>query len=80
MSFWDQLGDVAAHQARIQQIEGSLTKDWYTVAEVAELLNAHEKTVRGWIRGGQLKATRPSPRKTRIWRSDLVAYMARRGA
>jgi excisionase family DNA binding protein len=79
MSFLDALRRSAEHQARIQQIESSLDKDFYTVAEVADILNVHRKTVEGWIRGGELNATRPSPRKTRIWKSDLVAYLARRG-
>jgi len=79
MSLWDQISDGVAHQARIQQIESTLSKDWYTIAEVGELLNVHRKTVEAWINGGQLKYTRPSPRKTRIWKKDLAAYLARRG-
>lgn len=79
MSFWDFWEKSAEHQARIQQIESSLDKDFYTIAEVAKILQVHRKTVEGWIRSEKLKATRPSERKTRIWKSDLVRYLARRG-
>jgi excisionase family DNA binding protein len=78
MSLWDELAGAAAHQARSRRIEDSLTKDWYTIAEVADLLKVHRKTDESWIKGGQLKATRPSPRKTRIWKRDLAVYLAKR--
>ena len=80
MSLGDAFRRTVEHQALVRQIESTLAKDFYTIAEAAEILEVHRKTIEGWIRSGELKATRPSPRKTRIWKSDLVAYLVRRGS
>jgi hypothetical protein len=48
MSLWDQYRSSAQYQVRAQQIESTLDKDFYTVREVAELLNVHRKTVDAW--------------------------------
>jgi len=41
-----------------------LTEKYYTVKEVAELLKVTERTVRNWIRKGQIKAIKIG----RVWR------------
>ena len=54
-------------------------KDWYTVKEAAQLLGVHPKTVRKRVREGEIKASRPSPRMTRIHKRDLADYLNRTG-
>ena len=62
--------------SRRERIEEDLEQEWYTVDEAAEELAVHPKTVRKYIREGKLKASRPSPRKTRIYYTDLARYKA----
>src|SRR5262245_5157350 len=50
-----------------------LTPHLYTIERVAELLNLHVKTVRGYVRTGRLKATRIG-KQYRITRADLEAF------
>jgi excisionase family DNA binding protein len=45
----------------------------FSVFEVASRLNLHVKTVRNYVRGGQLKATRIG-KQYRISRADLEAF------
>jgi excisionase family DNA binding protein len=66
-------------RTRRERIEEGLEQEWYTVNEAAEELELHPKTVRKRIRDGKLKASRPSPRKTRIHYTDLGAYMSKEG-
>jgi excisionase family DNA binding protein len=47
--------------------------DLYTVDRVAAILGVHVKTVRGYVRNGQLKATRVG-KSYRIGRTDLEAF------
>jgi excisionase family DNA binding protein len=61
--------------ARRADIEASLDKDWYTVEEAAKVLGEHPKTVRKRVREGEIKASRPSPRKTKIHKRDLADYL-----
>jgi excisionase family DNA binding protein len=49
---------------------GTLTEEFLTVAEVAELLKLNQQTVRNWIDQGSLPALRVG-RRVRIRRSDL---------
>jgi excisionase family DNA binding protein len=65
------------YMTRRERIEDGLELEWYTVDEAAEELDLHPKTVRSRLREGKLKASRPSPRKTRIHYTDLAAYMSR---
>lgn len=62
-----------------ERIEEGLEQDWYTVAEAAEILGEHKKTVYGRIKRDEIKAARPSERKTRIHYTDLAAYMSKVG-
>jgi excisionase family DNA binding protein len=61
-------------------VEPSPEKDWYTVKEAAQLFQVHPKTVYKWVREGEIKADRPSPRTTRIHKRDLLAYLRRDGS
>jgi excisionase family DNA binding protein len=63
--------------SRRELIEEDLEQEWYTVDEAAEELDLHPKTVRKRIREGNLKASKPSPRKTRIHYTDLARYLSR---
>jgi excisionase family DNA binding protein len=51
-------------------LAGTLTEEFLTVAEVAELLKLNQQTVRNWIDQGSLPALRVG-RRVRIRRSDL---------
>lgn len=48
---------------------------YYSVRDVAWLLQFHEQTVRDDIRRGNLKVTRFGPRRTRISESQYAAYV-----
>lgn len=49
-----------------------------TVTEAADLLRVHEKTIRRWIKAGQLRAMRPNPTgRFRIAVVDLEALRER---
>ncbi len=50
---------------------------FYTTFEVADLLKVSERTIREWIRGGKLGATRLGGTKTvRISEEDLQRFLA----
>lgn len=46
-----------------------------SVPEVSGKAKAHENTVRGWIRSGQLPAVKIGPRMIRVRRSDLEEFL-----
>ena len=50
-----------------------ITPQLYSIERVAELLNLHVKTVRGYVRSGRLKAKRIG-KQYRITRSDLEEF------
>lgn len=50
-----------------------ITPQLYTIERVAELLNLHVKTVRGYVRSGRLKARRIG-KQYRITRQDLEEF------
>ncbi|MFF4416194.1 helix-turn-helix domain-containing protein [Streptosporangium sp. NPDC001559] len=50
-----------------------MSRQPYTVEQVADLLGLHVKTVRGYVRDGRLRATRIGKRY-RIAREDLEAF------
>jgi excisionase family DNA binding protein len=50
-----------------------ITPQLYTIERVAELLNLHVKTVRGYVRSGRLKAKRIG-KQYRITRTDLEEF------
>ncbi|MFB7269019.1 helix-turn-helix domain-containing protein [Streptomyces sp. NPDC056244] len=52
--------------------QGSV-REFYSVEQVAGLLDLHVKTVRGYVRDGRLKATRVG-KQYRIAREDLEAF------
>ncbi|MFE2497449.1 helix-turn-helix domain-containing protein [Streptomyces scopuliridis] len=54
----------------------SLPQQYYSVDQVAELLDLHVRTVRGYVRDGRLKATRIG-KQYRIAREDLEAFTGR---
>ncbi|MFE2637257.1 helix-turn-helix domain-containing protein [Streptomyces scopuliridis] len=56
----------------------SLPQQYYSVDQVAELLDLHVRTVRGYVRDGRLKATRIG-KQYRIAREDLEAFTGRPG-
>ena len=49
---------------------------YYTVAEVARLLNVHEMTVRDWYWKGNLKIQRVGRKGVRIAAWDLKVFLA----
>lgn len=52
---------------------GELEKDYYTIYEVAALLNFHHNTVRRMIKSGELPA-KQFKREWRIRKSDLEQF------
>ncbi|MEU1730903.1 helix-turn-helix domain-containing protein [Streptosporangium sp. NPDC020145] len=50
-----------------------MSRQPYTVEQVADLLGLHVKTVRGYVRDGRLRATRIG-RRYRVAREDLEAF------
>ena len=50
--------------------------DYLSPDDVAELVKVHPATVRQWVPTGQLPAGRAGPRRVRIRRSDLDAFIA----
>jgi len=65
--------------SRRERLEDDLDQLWYTVPEAAEVLGEHPKTIYRRIKNGEIRANRPSPRKTRILYSDLAAYIDKEG-
>jgi excisionase family DNA binding protein len=63
-------------QQRRALIEASLDQEWYTVGEAARVLGEHPKTVYKRIQNRELSVSQPSPRKIKIHRSDLAAYLS----
>jgi excisionase family DNA binding protein len=49
-----------------------------TIKQVTRELNVDDKTVRRWIKGGQLKATRDIVGRYTILRSDLDRFVEQR--
>lgn len=60
---------------KTRRIDEALTKDYYTIYEVADLLHFHHKTIRRAIKGGQLKATQFNNREWRINKGDLEEFI-----
>ncbi|MFF4779452.1 helix-turn-helix domain-containing protein [Microtetraspora fusca] len=50
-----------------------MAQQYYSIDQVAELLDLHVRTVRGYVRDGRLKATRIG-KQYRITREDLEAF------
>ena len=49
---------------------------WFTVAEIATLLQVHEETVRQWLRVGRLKGRNFGGRTGyRVRETDLTAFL-----
>jgi excisionase family DNA binding protein len=62
-----------------QPQSGGQADQLLTVADIAGHIGAHEQTVRGWIRGGALKASKFGTRiGYRIRRGDYDAFLRRR--
>lgn len=59
---------------KTRRIDEALTKDYYTIYEVADLLHFHHKTIRRMIKSSQLKATQFNNREWRIKKSDLEQF------
>ena len=53
------------------------TSSYVSVADVAQLLQLSEKTVRRWIESGRLRAIRTSPvrGRIRVARTELSAFL-----
>ena|SRR5829696_1369152 len=86
MSAYDEIARIEAAQRKANsrlprrlRLEEELDQWWYTVPEAAEILREHPKTIYRRIRRGEIKASRPSPRKIRIFYTDLAAYMVGEG-
>jgi excisionase family DNA binding protein len=56
-----------------------MTKDWYSVEQVADRLGLHVRTVRNYVRDGRLEAVRIG-KQYRIARADLEALTGRPAA
>src|SRR5438105_10512310 len=50
--------------------------EFLTVREVADLLKINQQTIRNWIDRGDFPAVRVGPRRVRIRRVDLDAFLA----
>jgi excisionase family DNA binding protein len=57
----------------------SVQDEYLTVADVAELLQLNQQTVRNWITRGELSAIRVGPRRVRVRRADLEEFLVSRG-
>jgi excisionase family DNA binding protein len=51
-------------------------EQYLTPTQVADELQVTVVTVRRWINGGELRATKAGPRRWMVRRSDLDAFMA----
>ena len=51
------------------------TKQVYTIAEVAELMQFSDQTIRAWIRSGHIQAARPGVRAWRIPAAEVARLM-----
>lgn len=51
---------------------------FFSVARVADVLDVCTRTVRNWIRDGELSAHRPGGRQFRISEDDLRAFLEKR--
>jgi excisionase family DNA binding protein len=80
----EQLQNLAERLDRIEQslaalVQQRAVKDWYTTAEVAELLAKAEFTVREWCRNGRIRAEkaacgRGETQEWRISHAELTRY------
>lgn len=61
-------------------LPGNGARDYYSIAQAAELLGVSRVSIWRWIRAGHLPASRVGPRTTRIARVDLERLTAERGA
>jgi excisionase family DNA binding protein len=68
-------GDVLNRAA--EPIDTPGTK-FYSPEDVAKLLHVHHRTVRTWIRQGDLKAVRPGGKLLRITDADLTAFISKK--
>ena len=59
----------------MSQTKSSTVDQHYTVAEVAELLNVHEMTVRQWYWKKGLRIQRVGRKGVRIAAADLKAFL-----
>jgi excisionase family DNA binding protein len=50
---------------------------YYTISEIARVLRVSDQSVRRWIKGGELRATKPG-REYRIGHGDLEAFLRAR--
>jgi len=53
-----------------------MLKQFYTIQEVAEMLQFSDQTIRDWVRTGRIKAARPGLRAWRIPRAEVERLMA----
>jgi excisionase family DNA binding protein len=59
----------------MNQTKSIAVDQYYTVAEVAELLNVHEMTVRQWYWKNGLKIQRVGRKGVRIAAAELSAFL-----
>lgn len=52
-----------------------MPKKFYTIQEVAELLQFSDQTIRDWVRSGRIKAMRPGLRAWRIPPAEVARLM-----
>jgi excisionase family DNA binding protein len=50
------------------------------ISEVAKLLNCNVRTVWRLLRSGELTRVHVGARITRVWKSDVIAYLEQRNA
>jgi excisionase family DNA binding protein len=56
------------------------TKDVMTVAEAADYLQVHIKTLYEWAKSGQLRVIKLGPRSTRILKQDVIRFLEARAS
>lgn len=56
-------------------METTVTKDWLSIDEAAEVIGVHPRTVRRYIRDNRLPVSRVSTQVVRIRRSDIDKFL-----
>lgn len=74
---WTRVPDVSsALYINMSHTESEVLDQYYTVAEIAKMLNVHEITVRQWYVKNNLKIQRVGRKGVRIAARDLKAFLA----
>lgn len=67
------------HEAEVNRIESLLKQETYSPQEAAEILGMRERAINSAVYGGELKAYIVNHDIVSIDRTDLIAWLRRRG-